>query len=318
MGVWTGKQLGFTGYGHYLPGAPVPIDRLPVAREREISPAALDRLGIRTLHLSPPQESAVDLAVLAGGRALADAGVAPAELELVVVSNSTERYLVPELGPRITAGLGANSALGFDVCGGCAGFAHGVQTAAALMQVHGWNTALVIAAEQFSHLTRGSADSLVAGDASGAVVLRRGVPEGSGLIDSVFHSDGAEADVFVVDPAGGPSVSYRRDRLFDLAVDTQVKAAEELLGRNGLGLADVDLFIPHPGAHRVITDLTLRLGIAPDKVASTFADTGNTVSAMIPTALSIRRAAGLLAPGSLVLATTAGAGWFGGGLLFVI
>jgi 3-oxoacyl-[acyl-carrier-protein] synthase-3 len=317
MGIWTGKQLGFTGFGHVFPGPPVPIDELPVARERRVSPAALKRLGIRTLHLSPPEESALDLAVQSGRRALADAAVAPNEVDLVVVSNSSQRFTVPELGPRIAVGLGANTALGFDVCGGCAGFVHAAQTAAALMDVNRWDTALVIATEQFSRMTQGSADSLVAGDASGAVVLRRGVPEGTGLIDSVLHSDGDEAEVFVSDRSG-TSVTYIRDRLFDLAVDTQAKAVDELLGRNGFGLADVDVYIPHPGSYRVITDLTLRLGIAPEKVASTFVDTGNTVSAMIPTALSTRHAAGPIAPGSLVLATTAGAGWFGGGLLFVI
>jgi 3-oxoacyl-[acyl-carrier-protein] synthase-3 len=317
MGIWTGKRLGMTGFGHVLPGPPVPIGELPVVAQRGISRSALDRLGIRTLHLSPPHESAADLAVQAGRAALADAGLAPGALDLVVVSNSTERFLVPELGPKLAADLGAHTALGFDVCGGCAGFVHAVQTAAALLDANRWETALVVSSEQFSRRTApGSPDTLVSGDAAGAVVLRRGAEE-AGLIDSVLHSDGDAADVFVADPSG-TSISYSRERLFDLAVDTQAKAADELLGRNGLSLADVDLFIPHPGSYRVITDLAARIGIAPEKVASTFADTGNTISAMIPTALSVRRAAGLVAPGSLVLATAAGAGWFGGGLLFTV
>jgi 3-oxoacyl-[acyl-carrier-protein] synthase III len=317
MGVWTGKNLGFTGYGHFLPGPPVPIDQRPVVRHRGIKRAALEKLGVRSLHLSAPDVSASDLAVQAGRMALADAAVAPADLNLVVVANSTQRLLVPELGPKLAVDIGAHTALGFDICGGCAGFVHAVQTAAALMDVNRWHTALVVATDQFSRrVAVGSPDSLVAGDAAGAVVLQRGVFDGRGLIDSVLHSDGTQADVFVAHPSG-TSVRYESERLFDLAVDTQLKVVDELLARNGLSLFDVDVFIPHPGAQRVINDLTVRTGIDPDKVAAAYAETGNTVSAMIPTALSMRHSAGKVPPGSLVLATTAGAGWFGGGLLFV-
>jgi 3-oxoacyl-[acyl-carrier-protein] synthase III len=315
---WESERIGMVGFGHDFPGPPLPIGELPVVAAREIEPATLRRLGIDTLHHSSPQESALDLGERAAVRAIADARISPSEVDLIVVSNSSQRMYAPELGPRLAHRVGATAALGFDVCGGCAGFVLGLQTAASMLATQRWQTAVVVATEQFSRLARPvTADTLVAGDAAGAVVLRRGVEVGSGLIDSVMHSDGDEADVLTVDPDSG-YLRYNHRRLFDLAVQTQVKVVEELLGRNGLALDDIDLFVPHPGSNKVITDLVNRLGVDPGKVASTFRATGNTVSAMIPTALSVHKAAGRLSPGSLVLACTAGAGWFGGGALAVV
>jgi len=315
---WQGERIGMVGFGHDFPGPPRPIGEFPVVAAREIEAATLRRLGIDTVHHSDPAESAIDLGVRAAERAVTDAGVDPSEVDLVVVSNSSQRQYAPELGPRLAHRVGATAALGFDVCGGCAGFVLGVQTAASMLASQQLRTAVVVATEQFSRLARPvTPDTLVAGDAAGAVVLRRGVEAGAGLIDSVMHSDGEEAEVLTVDPDSG-YMRYDHRRLFALAVQTQVKVVEELLGRNGFSLDDIDLFVPHPGSNKVITDLVERLGVDPDKVASTFRSTGNTVSAMIPTALSVRKDAGRLSPGSLVLASTAGAGWFGGGLLAVL
>src|SRR4030081_1804592 len=115
---------------------------------------------------------------------------------MVVETNSSQRMYAPELGPRLAHRIGATAALGFEVCGGCAGFVLGLQTAASMMAAQRWRTAVVVAHEQLSRLARPvTPDTLVAGDAAGAVVLRRDVEAGTGLLDSVLHSDGAEADV---------------------------------------------------------------------------------------------------------------------------
>jgi 3-oxoacyl-[acyl-carrier-protein] synthase III len=317
MGIWRESGLGFAGFGHHYPGPPLPVTHLPAVAANNIRPDALERIGIRTLHHSAPGQGSVDLGVKAARHALADAQLEPTRLDLVVVSNSSERMYVPELAPRLANELGARSALAFDVCGGCAGFVHAVQTAAALLQAHRWHNALVIAAEQFSHRTpHDSRDSLVAGDAAGAVVLSAGAPAGSRLLDSVLHAHGEHADVLHV-PSDGV-MRYDASRLVDLAIDSQLEVIEEICDRNHIELGDIDLIFPHPGTNRVVTTLCSKLGFAPAKVPNTFAHTGNTISAMIPSAMSECHAAGKLRHDSLVLACTAGAGWFSGGLLAVI
>jgi 3-oxoacyl-[acyl-carrier-protein] synthase-3 len=317
MTIWRDEHIELAGFGHEFPGLPLPIGQFPVVTARGIEPAALARLGIDTVHHSQPDETALDLGVRAGKQALVDARTDPSTVDLVVVANSSQRQYAPELGPRIAHRIGATDALGFDVCGGCAGFVHAMQTAASMLTTHQWRTAVVVATEQFSRLAKPvTPDTLVTGDAAGAVVLRRRAT-GVGLIDSILHSDGEEAEVLTVDPDTG-YLGYDRRRLFDLAVRTQVKVVEELLGRNSKTMDDIDVFVPHPGSNRVLTDLVEQLGVDPAKVACTFRATGNTVSAMIPTALSVRKQAGALRPGSLVLACAAGAGWFGGGVLAVV
>ena len=313
--TWRREGIGFAGFGHHFPGPPIPVHQLPVAVQRGIKPSVLAGLGVRSVHHSELGEDVLQIAAHAGRQALLDADVAAARLDLVVLSNSSQRLYAPELCPRLAAGLGARSALAFDVCGGCAGFIHALHIAACLMKANGWRTALVLAAEQFSRMTPAdSADSLISGDAAGAVVLSRELPADSTVLDLVVHSDGDQADVLVAEPPHG-ALSYDRRRMFDLAVDSQLKVVEELLGRNGLTLDEIDLVFPHPGTHAVLTELRSRLGLDAERMPTTFADTGNTVSAMIPTAMSVRRAAGGLRPGSLVLACTTGAGWFSGGML---
>jgi 3-oxoacyl-[acyl-carrier-protein] synthase-3 len=315
MELWQDEGIGFAGFGHCIPGPPIPIHELPVAVKRGIKPSVLRGLGIDSVHHSAPGEHVVQLALRASRDALRDAGIDAALLDLVVMSNSSQRLFTPELCPRLAAELGARSALAFDVCGGCAGFVHALHTAACLMKAKGWRTTLVVSAEQFSRMTPvDSTDSLVSGDAAGAVVLSRGLAADNTILDLVMHSDGSQADVLVAEPPHG-AMRYDRGRLLDVAVESQLKVVEELLGRNGVSLDEIDVVFPHAGTNGVLTGLRDSLGLGPEKLATTFAHTGNIVSAMIPTAMSLRQSTGDPRPGRLVLACTTGAGWFSGGML---
>jgi 3-oxoacyl-[acyl-carrier-protein] synthase-3 len=190
-----------------------------------------------------------------------------------------------------------------------------VQTAAALLAAtSGWRLAVVVSAEQFSRRSRpGTRSALVVGDAAGAAVLERR-PGTAGLLDSVLHATGADADVCVIGEEDG---WMRTDRkVVDLAVGTQKAAVMELLARNDLTLDDIDFVVPHPGTEQVRSLLRERLGLPEHRYLTNFATCGNTASAAIPATVSEHAAAGLLRPGHLLLAPTAGAGWYSGGLLF--
>jgi 3-oxoacyl-[acyl-carrier-protein] synthase III len=305
QGLWTHAGIRLLGFGHYFPQAMVPN-----------TPEMFAEIGVRSRHVADELETVPAMAVRAIHYSLWAAECAPAEIGLLVLANSTARRDFPELAPRIAFQLGAENALAFDVCGSCAGFVHGVQLAAALLHATpNLRRAVVVSSEVFSQRGRpGSRSALVVGDGAGAVVLGQQDGADAGLIDSVLHTNGGDADVCVLQEEDGMLRSRRR--MVDLAQQTQQDAISELLDRNGLKLGDLDWVVPHPGTHVVHTGLRERLPAVADKVVTNFETAGNTASATIPTTLSQNIEIGRFRRGQLFLTPTAGAGWYGGGLLF--
>ncbi|UGY94145.1 ketoacyl-ACP synthase III [Streptomyces gobiensis] len=323
-GNWVGSGIRLTGVGHYFPehvahNSPEEIG----AEERfnAIDQHVVGKLNVKSRHLSSERETIGYMAVRAAEHALAAAGRSPEEVDLVILTNWTDRQWVPEVGPTVAFELGAQRALGFDLCGACTGFVHGVQTASALMSsLEPWRLAVVVCSEQFSRRTRpGSKGELVAGDAAGAVVVERGepdsAPEGApGLIDSVLFSDGEHAQtIFARRPSGWIT---SQPELVDRAIEGNVRVTELLLERNGLEIGDVDWVLPHPATdpiHRAVRD---KVGIDADRFVVTIEERANTSSASIPIALSELLASGRTRPGQLYLTPAIGSGFFEGALLF--
>ncbi|WKU02988.1 ketoacyl-ACP synthase III [Micromonospora sp. HUAS LYJ1] len=304
-GVWAGAGIRLLGFGHYYPATVQPNP-----------PEVAAEVGVRSRYVASAAETVTAMAVRATEAALRAAGTSADELDLLVLANCTTRRYFPETAPQVATELGSARALAFDVCGGCAGWVHGVQLAAALLRTTpGARRAVVVASEQFSRRGRpGSRSALVVGDAAGAVALGREAGAEDGLLDSVLHTSGGDADACVIEEENGLLRSRRA--MVELARKTQLGAVDELLGRNGVTLHDIDWVVPHPGTHAVHTAFTAELDLADDRVVTNFATAGNTASATIPTTLSENVAIGRFRPGQLLLTPTAGAGWYSGGLLF--
>nr|WP_275424778.1 ketoacyl-ACP synthase III [Streptomyces sp. SID13726] len=255
------------------------------------------------------------MAVEAGRRALEQAGLEAADLDLVVFSSWSQRRYAPEDGPRIALRLGAERALAFDVCAACVGFVHGVQTAAAMLTSQRWRRALVICSDQFSQrLKPGRRGSYVGGDGAGAAVLEVGPPDSSGLRDSVLLSYGEHAGVSKTWGSGDWTVSM--PSIADVAAETAGQAVDVVLRRNGMTVADVDRIVPHPGSVRIAERLLERIGADPARVLTNLRTRGQTTSATIPTALSEYVGSGELRKGDVILSPAAGAGWYSGALLY--
>lgn len=313
---WQQSGIGLAGVGHYYPPDLLALDTVVTPSGRPLRPESLRRLGVKTLRRSAPEETVVDMAVAAGRHALADAGMPAGEVSLLVLSNSTARWFLPDLAPQVADRLGAHQALSFDVGAACAGFVHAVQTAACHLRSGVAENALVVSAEQFSRLTRpGSPDQLVAGDAAGAVLLATGHSAGIGLLDLFLRSDGTQAAVAACTPPE-PWIASQ-PHLFELAVESQLAVVDELLKRSRLTLDDLDWLIPHPGTSQVHTTIRDQLGIG-DRLLTNFETVGNTVSAPIPSTLSEHYHAGRIRRGHQILACTVGAGWYAGGMVFTL
>ncbi|GAA2253598.1 MULTISPECIES: ketoacyl-ACP synthase III [Kitasatospora] len=310
---WQDAGIAILGYGHYYP--PHREECAAQTTGEGVDPA-VGTITVKSRHRSSATETVADMALQAARQAIRDAAVAPDEIDLLILTNWTERLYVPDLAPQVAAALGSRRGLAFDLCGACTGFVHGVQTAAAFLSSAGdWRTALVVSADQFSRRVDPTRyGSVTLGDAAGAVVLRRGPASRSALLDSLLVSDGTRSGVVAV-PAATGWIEVSPD-LPRHAVPGQAGAARLLLERNGLTIDDIDWVVPHPGTDAVHGPVREAIGVEPGRFVTNFPDRGNTGSASIPVVLSEYLESGPFQRGDLVLALAVGSGWYSGGLLF--
>lgn len=281
------------------------------------------RTGIRERHIAAENELTSDMGAAAARRALANAGLAPADIEAIFVATCTPDMIFPSTACLIQAALGAQKAYGYDLSSACAGFIMALDTAAAAIESGRIRTALVIGAEKLSVVTDWTSRNtcVLFGDGAGAVVLK--ASDRPGLRSSLLGVDGTQAD-FLSIPAGGSkqpaSEETVRNHLhaihmagretFKTAVNTMLVAAQEAIARAGLTVADIDLMVPHQANMRIVEAVAKRLGDkVMDKVFLNLDRYGNTSAASIPLALSEAVAAGKIKRGDKILMVA-----FGGGL----
>jgi 3-oxoacyl-[acyl-carrier-protein] synthase-3 len=284
----------------------------------------MSRTGIRERHVVGPEESVATLAIEAGRRAMAAAGVSPEEIELLILATATVEQPIPSTAAIIQPALGVKNATCFDIAAACSGFLYGMHVARQFIITGEVKTAMVIGAETLSRYTdyTDRATCVLFGDGAGAVVLKP-APAGEGILRSALHTDGTYAD-FIQMPGGGskyppnvkehidarlPFIKMRGNETFKVAVRAIADVCQEVLVAADVRVEQVDLFIPHQANLRIISAVGERLGIAPEKVYLNLERVGNTSSASIPLAMQEAIDRGVLKRGNLVLM-----GAFGGGL----
>jgi 3-oxoacyl-[acyl-carrier-protein] synthase-3 len=250
---------------------------------------------------------------------MADAGLAAADLDAVIVATTTPDETFPSTATRVQSALGMNSGFAFDVQAVCAGFIFALATANSMMLSGQANTVLVIGAETFSRIVdmsdRGTC--VLFGDGAGALILRAeagtGGPQDRGILATDLRSDGRLHDLLYVD--GGPSSTGRAGHVrmqgrevFRHAVEKLAESGEAALARAGLAPADIAWVVPHQANLRIIRKTAQRLGIDMSRVVVTVQDHGNTSAASIPLALSVAARSGQIRRGDLLLMEAIGGG----------
>ncbi|CAM2990818.1 MAG: ketoacyl-ACP synthase III [Propionibacterium acidifaciens] len=317
QGRWIGKGLELCGFGHYFARRRVENSAVSGISTTPDEVKVLGRTGgVTAHHVADDTEDVGYMAAQAAREACRAAGLDPKDVDLLILSNWTDRWCAPEWAPLIAMQIGADKALAFDICQGCAGFVHGVHTAAMYLSAGDYQHAVVIGSERFSRRVRpGSTGELVVSDAAGAAVLSRNGRDG--LIDSVMHTTGTLAHTTTVDPRTGWVRSQRQ--LNDLAVIAIADAFQEILERNDLGHDEVDWLIPHAATEPFQEGLRQRLAFPPAKILSNFFTRGNTSSASIPSTLSEALETGRAHRGELIASPSLGGGvWSYGCLLYRI
>lgn len=279
------------------------------------------RTGIRQRHIAAEGEKTSDLGTQAARRALADAGIAAEQVDLIIVATTTPDDTFPATATRIQERLGAFGSAAFDIQAVCAGFIFALSVADGFLRTGKAETALVIGAETYSRILdwedRGTC--VLFGDGAGAVVLQAvPEPEGGeaapvGILSTHLYSDGRHRDILYVD--GGPSstqtVGHLRmtgKEVFRHAVNNLSAVSLEALAANGLTVADVDWLVPHQANLRILDGIARKMGVDPSNLIVTVDRHANTSAASIPLALDEARRDGRIKAGDLVLMQAIGGG----------
>jgi 3-oxoacyl-[acyl-carrier-protein] synthase-3 len=286
--------------------------------------------GVRARYVCA-DESQVDLALAAARGALADAGLAAADIDLVICGAAVPYQPIPATAPLLMQRLGMadGSAMAFDVNATCLGFVSGLDTAARLIATGGARRALVVSAEIASRALPWQSQPDVAalfGDGAGAAV----VEAGRGLKASLTRTYPSAYDACSIG-AGGTRFDFHEapedfaahawfqmdgKALFRLASRHFGAFVADLLDRAGWNLTDVDLVVPHQASPAALAHMVRQTGFDPGIVVNIVAEHGNQIAASIPFTLDMARRAGRMPTGTRVLVLGTSAGVSFGGLAY--
>ncbi|MHB8247424.1 MAG: beta-ketoacyl-ACP synthase III [Acidithiobacillus sp.] len=278
------------------------------------------RTGIRSRHVVSADEKTVDLAEAAARQALADAGLDPQDLDLIIVATTTPDQIFPSTACLLQARLGNRGSPAFDVQAVCTGFIYALACADQFIRSGTVRRALVVGAESMSRITdwtdRGTC--ILFGDGAGAVILE--AADQPGLISTHLHADGAYADLLQVpggltEPAGKPVMEMQGNAVFRVAVRTLEEIVYETLAANALSASDIDWLVPHQANIRIIRATADKLDLPMERVVVTVDHHGNTSAASVPLALDDAARRGCFLPGQLLLLEAFGGGFTWGSAL---
>jgi 3-oxoacyl-[acyl-carrier-protein] synthase-3 len=306
-GASAPRTASVLGLGHYLPAEIVPNE--PIAERIGVDHDwIVKRTGIHSRRRAAPDERLSDLAVRAGAGALADAGVDPIDIDLVLVATLSQDELTPNAAPQIAHSLGADRAGAIDLGAACSGWLSGLSLAAAQIEIGRAGRVLLIGAEILTRLTNYDDRKTAAlwGDGAGAVVLGA---DGDGAVGPVVLSaDGGLADVITASHADR-MLRVDGHETFQTAVKRLSESTLVAIARADLELEDIDLFVYHQANARILRAVAERLELPAEKVADYIGEVGNTSAASIPLTLGLLRKDGRLHAGQRVLVSAIGAGF---------
>ena len=267
-----------------------------------------ERSGIVTRGVAGDGESVVEMAVSAGGKALAAAGIDPRDIDLVLVATCTLTHAVPGAGASVAAALGTGGAGALDLVAACAGFTYGVALAADTVRGGSAQNVLVIGSERFTDVLdpydRGTA--FLFGDGAGAAVV--GLADEDGIGPVVWSSDGDQAQVLRTE-SYPPVLRMEGRAVYRWATTSVPDMARRAVAAAGLELSDLAAFVPHQANLRITAALTRSLDLPPSVVvARDVVDSGNTSAASVPLALCRLLEEGQVRRGDPVLLLGFGAG----------
>jgi len=315
-----------TGTGSYLPPRRVTNADLAAelaAKGIETSDEwIVGRTGIHARHFAAPGVTASDLGAEAARRAIEAAGLAPGDIDLIIVGTSTPDMVFPSAACILQAKLGIAGCAAFDVQAVCSGFVYALTIADSMIKTGAASKALVIGAEVFSRILdfNDRTTCVLFGDGAGAVVLE--ASDTPGILSSDLHADGKHVGLLCVPGTvsggrvlGEPLLRMDGQAVFKLAVGVLEDCARAALAKAGKTDADIDWLVPHQANIRIMQSTAKRLKLPMDKVVVTVDQHGNTSAASIPLALDAYVRSGKIRKGDTLMLEGVGGGFTWGAVL---
>ena len=306
-----------TGWGKCLPPAVLTNDDLATFLDTN-DEWITSRTGIKERRISHVPLS--ELAYVSSMRALAAAGLDPAEVELIVVGSCSYDDQVPNQASGLQVRLGAKRAAPMDVNTACTSFLYALSTANALIRTGVVRNALVVGGELISSFMdwQNRGVSVLFGDGCAAVVLQATDRE-EGVLAEKLGCDSDGRDSLVVEGMGGRYVNKGRvfgdttwifegQEIFKRAVIGMAGACADVLAARHATADDVGLVIPHQANLRIIEAVAKRTGVPMERVFVNVHRYGNMSAGTVPVALVEALEEGRVRPGSLLLLPAFGAG----------
>ncbi|MCG8464072.1 MAG: ketoacyl-ACP synthase III [Xanthomonadales bacterium] len=285
-----------------------------------------ERTGIRERRIAAEGQTTADLAEQAARIALKEAGVAPEEVDLLILGTTTPDIVFPSTACLLQHRLGCGDCAAFDVNAACSGFIYGLSIANQYIQAGTAKTVLVIGAETLSRMLDWNDRStcVLFGDGAGAVVLR--ADQTPGILSTHIHANGAYADLLGADVGvsrgfkeneknAGLRVHMRGNEVFKVAVRTLGRIVDETLKANDMTQSQIDWLIPHQANLRIIQATAKKLSMPMERVIVTVDKHGNTSAASVPLALDEAVRGGSVKPGEHLLLEAFGGGFTWGSAL---
>jgi 3-oxoacyl-[acyl-carrier-protein] synthase-3 len=317
------RNTAIAGTGSYLPEKTLTnadLEKLVDTTDEWIT----SRSGIKERRVAADEEATSDLATRAAERALEAAGVAAADLDMIIVATLTPDHYFPSTAGLVQRNLGAMKAACFDIEAACSGFIYALSTGDQFIKTGACDKVLVIGAEVLTRFVdyEDRATAVLFGDGAGAAVLTPCEGDARRIISTHLHSDGRQWDMLYA-PAGVSrmpithevidqklnTVKMRGNEVFKVAVTKLAEIVDEVLEANNMDASEIGFLVPHQANLRIIQATAKKLGLGMEKVIVTVERHGNTSAASVPLALDEAVRTGRIKDGDNVLLEA-----FGGGL----
>ncbi len=334
-----------SGTGSYVPPRVVTNDDLINTYGIETTHDwIVQRTGIEARRFADAGVGTADMALEASRAALAQAGLRPQDLDLIIVATLSPEHAFPGSGVFLQRKLGLTEGddpkfvPALDVRNQCSGFLYGLSTAVAHVRAGMARHVLLVGAETHSAAldlsTEGRTVSSLFGDGAGAVVVSA-TDEDRGVRCVHLGADGRFAEILcqkIWDIRQRPFVPKNADRsgtvapemlwatmdgrvVFKHAVAAMVASLMRVCGEQDVELRDVDLFFFHQANLRINQFIAQQLGLSEDRVPHNIERYGNTTAATLPLLLAEAVAEGRLRPGMKVALAAFGSGFTWGAAL---
>jgi len=321
----TMPRAEITGWGKYVPTKVLTnadLEKMVDTSDEWIT----SRTGIKERHIRTENDTTTSMACAAAHEALAVAGLTPADLDLIVVANSSPDYLLPAPASLIQHDLGAKCPA-LTLAAGCSGWVYSLVTASQFILTGVYKNSIVIGVELISYAIDYTDRStcVLFGDAAAAVVIQPSTTD-AGIMAFELGSDGEHAHHLIV-PGGGTRKPMSQDvvdkremyirmngqEVFKFATRKLITCIQNIAASAGMTPADLDLLIPHQANLRIIEYAAAKLGLPMDKFFINLHKYGNTSTASIPLALVEAIEEGRLKSGDVtgMVAFGSGLSWAG-------